>query len=93
MLFDGDRRDPANLQINSVGNYPTAADLGSVEVPVACSYGARSPDSMAVRIRSLSRVIPGATLHRIEGAGHAAPFDATAGFVGLIADAVTGRLG
>ena len=74
--------------LNSVGDYPTATDLASVEVPVVCSYGARSPDSMARRIRSLSRAIPGARLHRIEGAGHSAPFDATAHFVELIADAV-----
>lgn len=73
--------------LNSAGDYPTARDLASVEVPVVCSYGARSPDSMARRIRSLSRAIPGARLHRIEGAGHAAPFDATANFVELIAAA------
>ena len=74
--------------LNSVGNHPTATDLGSVAVPVVCSYGARSPDSMASLVSSLSRAIPGARLHRIEGAGHAAPFDATTSFVELVADAV-----
>ena len=74
--------------LNSVANYPTATDLASIQLPVECSYGARSPDSMARLVRSLSRAIPGARLHRIEGAGHAAPFDATANFVELIADTV-----
>jgi pimeloyl-ACP methyl ester carboxylesterase len=74
---------------NSIGVHPSAADLATVEVPVICSYGARSPDSMFRLVRLLADAIPGATLHRIEGAGHAAPFDATANFVQLIADAMT----
>jgi pimeloyl-ACP methyl ester carboxylesterase len=77
--------------LNSVGDRPTATELASIEVPVVCSYGARSPDSMVRLVSSLSRAIPGASLRRIEGAGHAAPFDATAGFVELIADAVAAR--
>jgi pimeloyl-ACP methyl ester carboxylesterase len=36
--------------------------------------------------RSLAAAIPAATARQIEGAGHAAPFDATANFVQLIAD-------
>jgi hypothetical protein len=28
---------------NSIGNYPSATELATVEVPVVCSYGARSP--------------------------------------------------
>jgi pimeloyl-ACP methyl ester carboxylesterase len=71
--------------LNSIRDYPSARDLATVRVPVACSYGARSPDFMARRVRSLAAAIPGATMHRIEGAGHAAPFDATTEFVELVA--------
>jgi pimeloyl-ACP methyl ester carboxylesterase len=70
---------------NSIGCYPSAADLATLEVPVVCSYGARSPDSMVRLVRSLASAIPGATTQRVEGAGHAAPFDATGNFVQLIA--------
>ena len=71
---------------NSISSYPSAADLSTIEVPVVCSYGARSPDSMFRLVRALAAAIPGASTHRIEGAGHAAPFDATTNFVRLIAD-------
>jgi hypothetical protein len=40
-------------------------------------------------VRSLAAAIPTARAHRIEGAGHAAPFDATTNFVQLIADTIT----
>jgi pimeloyl-ACP methyl ester carboxylesterase len=40
-------------------------------------------------VRSLAAAIPGARAHRIDGAGHAAPFDAPANFVELIADTIT----
>lgn len=73
---------------NSIRSYPSAADLATVEVPVVCSYGARSPDSMSRLVRSLAAAIPTASPHRIAGAGHAAPFDATTAFVQLIADTV-----
>ena len=73
---------------NSIGTYPTARDLATVEVPVLCTFGSRSPDSMARLVRSLASAIPTARTHRIEGAGHAAPFDATAEFVQVIADCV-----
>jgi pimeloyl-ACP methyl ester carboxylesterase len=72
----------------TIGNHPSAMDLASVRVPVVCSYGSRSPDFMVRRTRSLASVIPGARTHRIEGAGHAAPFDATTNFVQLIADTI-----
>jgi pimeloyl-ACP methyl ester carboxylesterase len=78
---------------NSIGVYPSAKDLATVEVPVVCSYGARSPESMARLVRSLASAIPTATTLRIEGAGHAAPFDATTNFVRLIADTITSREG
>jgi pimeloyl-ACP methyl ester carboxylesterase len=73
---------------NSIGVYPSPADLATVEVPVVCTYGARSPDGMFRLVRALASAIPTATMHRIEGAGHAAPFDATTNFVRLIADSI-----
>ncbi len=74
---------------NSIGTYPSASDLATVEVPVVCSYGARSPNSMFGLVRSLASAISTATTRRIEGAGHAAPFDATTNFVQLIADSIS----
>jgi pimeloyl-ACP methyl ester carboxylesterase len=74
---------------NSIGVYPSARDLASIETPVVCTYGARSPDGMARLVRSLAAAIPTASMHRIDGAGHAAPFDATENFVQVIADAIT----
>jgi pimeloyl-ACP methyl ester carboxylesterase len=73
---------------NSIGVYPSAKNLATVEIPVLCTYGARSPEGMSRLVRSLAAAIPTARTHRIEGAGHAAPFDATENFVRLIADAV-----
>ena len=74
--------------LNSIGNYPSARDLATIEVPVICSYGARSPTFMPRLVRSLAAAIPTARVRQIAGAGHAAPFDATAEFVQLIAGAV-----
>ena len=74
---------------NSIGEYPSAPDLATIRAPVVCSYGARSPDSMFRFTRSLAAAIPTARLHRIEAAGHAAPFDATTNFIELIADSIT----
>ena len=74
---------------NSIGNYPSAADLATVEVPVVCTYGARSPNSMVSLTRSLASAIPTARTLQIEGAGHAAAFDAPSNFVQLIADTIT----
>jgi pimeloyl-ACP methyl ester carboxylesterase len=74
---------------NSIGEYPSASDLATVEVPVVCTYGARSPTSMFRLVRSLASAIPAARTHQIEGSGHAAPFDATTNFVRLIADTIT----
>ena len=72
--------------LTTIGNHPTAKDLATIGIPVVCSYGARSPDFMVRCTRSFAAAIPGARMHRIEGAAHAAPFDATANFVQLIAD-------
>jgi pimeloyl-ACP methyl ester carboxylesterase len=73
---------------NSIGDYPSAADLSTIQVPVVCTYGARSPAIMSRLTRSLAAAIPAATTQQIEGAGHAAPFDATTSFVQLIAYAI-----
>ena len=81
---------PALLDFrNSIGNYPSAADLANVTVPVLCSYGARSPNNIIRLTRSLAAAIPTASTHQIDGAGHAAPFDATSNFVQLIASTIT----
>jgi pimeloyl-ACP methyl ester carboxylesterase len=79
--------------VSTIGNYPTASDLATITAPVVCSYGARSPDFMARRTRAFAAAIPRARLHRIEGAAHAAPFDATEEFVRVIADAITAHDG
>jgi 3-oxoadipate enol-lactonase len=74
---------------NSIGTHPSPTELATVQVPVVCSYGARSPTSMVRLARSLAAAIPTARTQRIEGAGHAAPFDATTNFVQLITDTIT----
>jgi pimeloyl-ACP methyl ester carboxylesterase len=73
---------------NSIGVYPSAPDLATINVPVVCSYGERSPNNIVGLVRSLAAVIPTATTRQIDAAGHAAPFDATANFVRLIADSI-----
>src|SRR5262249_50191082 len=74
--------------LNSIGTYPSAADLATVQVPVVCTVGSRSPDGMVRLVRGLASVIPIARTRRIEGAGHAAPVAATANFVQVIARSV-----
>jgi pimeloyl-ACP methyl ester carboxylesterase len=74
---------------NSIGIYPSARDLATIEVPVVCSYGSRTQSNIAGLVRSLASAIPTATTRQIDGAGHAAPFDATANFVELVADSIT----
>lgn len=76
---------------NSIVTYPSAGDLATVLVPVVCTYGARSPDSMARLVRFLASAIPTARTHVVEGGGHAAAFDATSSFVEMIADTVSLR--
>jgi pimeloyl-ACP methyl ester carboxylesterase len=72
----------------SIGNYPSRTDLAGITTRVVCSHGSRSPDFMARLTRSLASAIPGARMDVIDGAAHAAPFDAPSNFVGLIADVV-----
>ena len=73
---------------NSIGNYPSPADLATIRVPVVCTYGARSPQNIVRLTHSLASAIPTARTQQIEGAGHAAIFDATSSFVHVIADTV-----
>ena len=74
--------------LNSIREYPSAAELATIRAPVVCSYGARSPENMAHFAEALAIAIPGASTRRIDGSGHAAPFDAPAAFVELIASSV-----
>ncbi len=74
--------------LTTIGNHPTAKELATIGVPIVCSYGARSPDFMVRCTRSFAAAIPGARVHRIEGAAHAAPFDAPDHFARVITDAV-----
>jgi pimeloyl-ACP methyl ester carboxylesterase len=76
---------------NSIGTYPSRVDLAAITVPVVCSYGERSPTSMFRLTRLLAAAIPTARIHRIEAAGHAAPFDATTNFVQLISNTISFR--
>jgi pimeloyl-ACP methyl ester carboxylesterase len=73
---------------NSVGNYPSASDLATITAPVVCTYGARSPDYIVRVVLALAAAIPTGSARRIEGAGHAAPFDAPSNFVQVIVDAL-----
>ena len=70
---------------NSIGNYPSAAELATITVPVVCSHGTRSPDNIARLTRFLAAAIPTARLQRVDGAGHAVAFDAPDAFVRLVA--------
>jgi esterase len=75
--------------LNSIGSYPSPTELATIEVPVVCTYGARSPVGMFRLTRSLAAAIPSAKTHRVEGSGHAVAFDAPATLVRLIAGAIT----
>jgi len=72
----------------TIGEYPSRRDLATVITPVVCSYGARSADRMSVYARELAAAMPGGRTCRLDGAGHAAPFDAPDNFVRVIADAI-----
>lgn len=74
--------------LNSIATYPTADDLASITVPVVCSYGSCSAKNIVALVQGLAAAIPAASTREIEGGGHAAPFDATANFVRLIADSI-----
>lgn len=74
--------------LTTIGGHLTRKDLATMRVPVVCSYGGRSPEFMVRRTRAFAAAIPGARIHRIDGAAHAAPFDAADDFVRLIADTI-----
>jgi len=73
---------------NSIRTYPSAAELATVRMPVVCTFGERSPKFMFPLVRSLAEAIPTGSVRRVEGAAHAAPFDATTNFVRVIADTI-----
>jgi pimeloyl-ACP methyl ester carboxylesterase len=78
----------ADIRI-AIGGYPATKDLSTVSRPVVCTCGSRSAPTMTRVTRKLARVLPAGVFHQIEGAGHAAPFDAPAAFSELIAESVT----
>ena len=78
---------------NSIRASPSAADLATIETPVVCTYGERSPRWMFALTRRLAAAIPTGRTHQIAGSGHAAPFDATANFVQVIAGSITSTTG
>jgi pimeloyl-ACP methyl ester carboxylesterase len=62
---------------------------------VLCTCGSRSAPIIVRVTKTLAEVIPTAAFGQIQGAGHAAPFDAPAAFAKIIRDAITtprGRL-
>lgn len=70
-----------------IGGYPPAAQLAAITRPVVITCGTRSRDTLRRVARSLAAAIPGARMQEIEGAGHAAAFDAPASFARVIAEA------
>ena len=77
----------ADIRI-AIGGYPSPKELATIRPPVVCTYGARSAETMARVTRSLARAIPTAKVSEIQGAGHAAAFDAPTSFVQVILDAI-----
>ena len=71
----------------AVGGYSSTKELATITRPVLCTYGARSNKPLVRVARSLARVISTAQLSEIQGAAHAAAFDAPANFVRVIAEA------
>jgi pimeloyl-ACP methyl ester carboxylesterase len=78
----------ADIRI-AIADYPTAGQLAAVTAPVVCSHGSRCPAKMVRVTRRLAAAIPSATVQEVEGAGHAAPFDAPANFAAMVIDVVT----
>jgi 3-oxoadipate enol-lactonase len=78
----------ADIRI-AIGGYPSAKDLASVSRHVVCTCGSRSASAIVRVTNTLARVLPAAAFREIEGAGHAAPFDAPAAFAKVIRDAIT----
>ena len=72
----------------AVGGYPSAKELATITRPVLCTYGARSNKPLVRVGSSLARAIPTARVTEIQGAAHAAAFDAPANFVKVIIEAI-----
>jgi len=72
----------------AIGRYPTAKELTGVTRPVVCTCGARSKTTMLRVTQELAALIPTASFRQIEGASHAAPFDAAVEFADVIRDAI-----
>ena len=72
----------------TMGGYPRPRDLAKITSPAVCTYGSRSRSYMGSITRSVARAIPAATVHQIDGAAHAVPFDAPASFAHVIVETV-----
>lgn len=77
----------------AIGGYPPPRQLATIRTPVTCAYGTRSQKYMTAITRSLARAIPGASVLRVDGAGHAVAFDAPSGLAKLIGQAVASYRG
>jgi pimeloyl-ACP methyl ester carboxylesterase len=71
-----------------VGRYPTREQLASMTSRVVCTCGSRSSTTMRRVTLSLAAAIPSGSFAEIEGAGHAAAFDAPVAFSEAIARAI-----
>jgi pimeloyl-ACP methyl ester carboxylesterase len=72
----------------AIGSYPSRQQLAAIDRPVTCTCGERSAKTIVQVTRSLAKAIPTATFAQIEGAGHAAPFDAPSNFASVVLDAL-----
>jgi len=77
----------ADLRIAMRGS-PSQAEMAKVASPVLCTYGSRSVEGRARMVRSLARAIPTARALRVDGAGHAAAFEAPDNFVRIVSEAI-----
>ena len=73
---------------STMGGHPRAKDLAKITSPFVCTYGSRSRSYMRSITRSLAQAIPTATVREIDGAAHAAPFDAPGNFAQVIVEAM-----
>jgi pimeloyl-ACP methyl ester carboxylesterase len=78
----------ADIRI-AIGGYPSARDLATVRPHVVCTCGSRSARTIVRVTKALADLIPAAEFRQVEGAGHAAPFDAPAAFAEVIIDVIT----
>jgi pimeloyl-ACP methyl ester carboxylesterase len=76
----------ADIRI-AIGGYPSARQMRAVERPVVCSCGERSSPTIVTVTRALAKAVPTASFAVVEGAGHAAPFDAPREFARMVLDA------